>query len=563
MANSSIFIEVSKEFYPKTETKNKKSTITLLARSTAPIDLDTLSPQDLQTLNSAAVIAGEAARTCYSPSLQTPHDYLRKSEKYKAKTDEIIQSTKEAGHLTTRQHVYYTFALEGVSRHAINFLHSQPHYNSEEVSQRYVNFKESSPIIPDLGSEELNQQAKEIGKKLIRNYETLYHLLIPTAKAEIIKRFPGRNNAKWEKQNDDEAKKKSQEIARYLLPLGTPTNLYFSISELTLIRLNHLKNTFPAQPEMGNLIDAMIDIVATVDPSIISEVGTPIDPIGLYKNRHSRPDRESIKINTYTTISQHKSEFDELIFGKDIHIDPLDKNIGEKIARSVRLTLNLDKSQISDSEAIALLLDPAKNKLLTSVYGEIVMDHLSQCLNQVNISALVSLSHTANYQLQRHRGLDHTTPLILDIPDLEKDIIVPNLLLENTDALAFYLSTLNTHINSLHELSDQGVSLENLQYLFPNSVRIRKSISGPLSYFFHLIKSRTCLTAQEEIYSVAVSLAEQISQSCPELAPYFIKPAPCGVRSLGGIRPQCPEGKRFCGVRVWDLNIDQYPKRTI
>lgn len=539
-----------KELYPKSEIQNSY-TVRLLARTTSPIDPKNLTTEELATLNSASVIAGEAARTCYSQKLQTPLDYLIKSDKYREVTDEVIKSTKESGHLTTRQHVYYTFALEGVSRHAINFLHSQPHYNSEEVSQRYVNFKDTAPIIPDLGSEFLNQKAREIAMLQIADYETLRTLLIPTAKQEILKRYPNRNTPKWEKQIESEAEKKSQEIARYLLPLGTPTNLYFTISELTLIRLHHLQNTLPAQPEIARLISAMIDTVSQVDPSIVSEVGSSLQISSQKLNRVG------------SAISQHKAEFDLLISDQEVVLDDIDKDIGAKLARSVRFVLGADKSQISDFEAISLLLDPSKNKLLTSVYGEIVLDHLSQCLNQVNLSALVSLSHTANYQLQRHRGLNHTTPLILGVPNIQNDIIVPNLLQENPQALAFYIQSLDSHLHALHLLSDDGVSTENLQYLLPNATKIRKSISGPLGSFFHFIKSRTCLTAQEEIYSIAISLAKQISDSCPELAPYFTHPAPCGLRNAGGIRPQCPEGKRFCGVRVWDLSIDDYPKRTI
>jgi flavin-dependent thymidylate synthase len=536
-----------KEIYPREEITSTSS-VRLLGRTQAPIDQTDLTPEYLETLNSSTIIAGEAARTCYSPTLHPPQDYLIKSDKYRSVTNEVVQSTKESGHLTTRQHVHYTFALEGVSRHAINFLHSQPHYNSEEVSQRYVNFKETSPIIPQLDSEKLNQEAQEIARNLIESYDTLRDLLLPTAKTEILKRFPARNNPKWEKDVQSEAGKKAQEVARYLLPLGTPTNLYFTVSELTLIRLHHLKNTLPAQPEISNLIDAMVATVAQVDPSIVGEVGNSIP------RRTETADQ---------IISNYQNEFDELIFDNNVQLDQADQNIGASLARSVRLVLGASKDSLPDAEAVSLLLDPSKNKLLTSVYGEIVLDHLSQCLNQVNISALVSLSHTANYQLHRHRGFNHTTPLLLGIPDFKKDIVIPALLYENQEALDFYLQTTQKHLDSLQKLSAKGVSLEDLQYLLPNSTRVRKSISGPLGAFYHFIKSRTCLTAQEEIYNIAVSLAKQLAVSNPKLSGFLDSPAPCGVRSRGGIKPQCPEGKRYCGVRVWDLTLDQYPKRTI
>ena len=193
-----------KEAYPSVEIPQTRATISLLLRSTAPIDTDLLSTEDLTTLNSATVIAGEAARTCYSPNIQTPLDYICKSDKYLQKTDEVVRSTKEAGHLTTRQHVYYTFAIENISRHAVYFLHSHPYHNSEMMAQRYVNLSETKPIIPHFGNPELNQMAANAAFDLVAGYGKLFELLTPSTKALILERFPGRDNPHWQKQHDQE-----------------------------------------------------------------------------------------------------------------------------------------------------------------------------------------------------------------------------------------------------------------------------------------------------------------------------------------------------------------------
>ena len=56
--------------------------------------------------------------------------------------DRIARSIFEAGHHTTLQHAHFQFALSGVSRQFLwTFLHSHPFYNSEQVSQRYVEVK--------------------------------------------------------------------------------------------------------------------------------------------------------------------------------------------------------------------------------------------------------------------------------------------------------------------------------------------------------------------------------------------------------------------------------------
>ena len=33
---------------------------------------------------------------------------------------------------------------------------------------------------------------------------------------------------------------------------------------------------------------------------------------------------------------------------------------------------------------------------------------------------------------------------------------------------------------------------------------------------------------------------------------------PCGIRDRADIRPICPEGDRFCGVKVWRQKRSEY-----
>ncbi len=535
---------MSIEQYPHSEiiANHHLTRVSLLLRSSSPID--SLDPS---VLDSAAIIAGQAARTCYSSTLQTPQDYLDKSDKYRAVTDKVVQSTKESGHLTTRQHVYYTFALEGVSRNAIYFLHSHPHYNSEMVSQRYVNFANTETIIPELSSPELDVYAQETARMLVAGYDALTEVLLPTVKHFLLERFPGRDKPKWASFIDKEAQKKAQEIARYCLPLGTPSHLYHSISELTLIRLFRLSKTLPAQPEIANLIQGMVDTVAQVDPSIYKELEQPLEP-------SSQP---------LDYAFSYKEEFDTLLSNSSVKLDLDFHDPSAKLIRAVRLITGQGSSTLSDEDALCLIIDPSQNPHLSSTLGEITLDHLSQALNQVNLSAVVSLSHTANEQLHRHRGLNHTTPLLLPIPTSTADIVTPLILQHNPEALALFHSIHNENSTRLNYLLSQGVPLESLQYLLTNATRVRKTISGPLGAFYHFIKARTCYTAQEEIFAIAVGLANQIGDLDPRLGAHFTSPAPCGIRHQAGITPFCPEGDRFCGIRIWNFELKNYPPRTI
>src|SRR5947208_3520721 len=110
------------------------------------------------------------ARTCYS-SKGIITDEGVSLEKHAA----LAKSIYEAGHHTTLQHAHFQFAIEGVSRHAIwSFLHSHPFYNSEQVSQRYVEVKSGSYVVPDFK----NPRAQEVYVSEMERVMNDYHDLI-------------------------------------------------------------------------------------------------------------------------------------------------------------------------------------------------------------------------------------------------------------------------------------------------------------------------------------------------------------------------------------------------
>src|SRR5229473_1390934 len=88
--------------------------------------------------NDAFDNAVATARTCYNSRIITSGEVV-KDERAIELRDRIAKETYGAGHHTTIQHATFQFTLENVSRQAIwSFLHSHPFYNSEQVSQRYV-----------------------------------------------------------------------------------------------------------------------------------------------------------------------------------------------------------------------------------------------------------------------------------------------------------------------------------------------------------------------------------------------------------------------------------------
>src|SRR5690349_6482248 len=93
------------------------------------------------------------ARTCYSSKVVHAAD-VNSTPEIRARRDAIAQSIYGAGHHTTIQHATFQFVLDKVSRQLIwSFLHSHPFYNSEQVSQRYVEVKPENFTTPPLREE--------------------------------------------------------------------------------------------------------------------------------------------------------------------------------------------------------------------------------------------------------------------------------------------------------------------------------------------------------------------------------------------------------------------------
>src|SRR5579864_6899523 len=126
------------------------------------------------------------ARTCYS-SKGIITDEGVSLEKHAA----LAKSIYEAGHHTTLQHAHFQFAIEGVSRHAIwSLLHSHPFYNSEQVSQRYVEVKNGSYVVPNFENSETQSLYQSEMERVMADYHELIGLLTPAVAEAYFDRFP-------------------------------------------------------------------------------------------------------------------------------------------------------------------------------------------------------------------------------------------------------------------------------------------------------------------------------------------------------------------------------------
>lgn len=116
--------------------------------------LETLGDQIQEALYLGHVTDGQsvalsAIRTCYSPNEPSEiinlegNKYFNNSAtdgKGGTEADRLIRHIMNSGHLSTTEHINFTFSIEGVSRSLLAQLTRHRHFSYSVQSQRYVKF---------------------------------------------------------------------------------------------------------------------------------------------------------------------------------------------------------------------------------------------------------------------------------------------------------------------------------------------------------------------------------------------------------------------------------------
>lgn len=484
-----------------------------------------------------------AARTCYSPrDIVFPEDVAPEhasdreaAQKRQERRDGLAQDLLQAGHHTVFQHAHFQFAIGGVSRHLVwSFLHNHPFYNSEQVSQRYVSVKEGAHLIPDAGK--LQELWNATNTNLFTAYEQLVQALIPVTTEKFFERFPGRKRKPelWQSA----IRKRAQEVARYVLPVGATTYLHHTISGLVLMRYQRARLCGDLPSEQSLLVEAMVQEVLKVAPGYAAVLQEPLP-----EERFERAERKQ----------EDYSAFDQQLENK---LSILKAWAPDKISELDQATGWTRKG--AGNSRFADLLTSTTNPILAEALNLSFQDRNSQLLHLVWYSFQKKLSHTADSQDQRHRMTPAVRPFVtahlMDSPDY----VTPRLIPEAPQALQLYQDSMEQLWSGISQLRNQGAADETLQYLLPNAVPIRFYQSSDLTALRHKMEMRLCYNAQEEIWQAAVEEAEAIAEVHPEVGNSLLPP--CSLRYTGGTRPSCPEGNRFCGIPVWKLNRSEYER---
>lgn len=458
-----------------------------------------------------------------------------------------------AGHHTTFQHATFVFVLDNVSRLAIwSFFHSHPHYNSEQVSQRYREVTGASMAVPKLPESGQAIYDKAI-ERSIEGYRRLVSILTEDFSRDYASVFPARARARSPeavRRFNDAVQKRAQEVARYVLPLATGTHLYHTVNALTLLRYYVLANQPDAPGEVRYIVNRMVEEVLAIDPYFL---GSPDYPLDLrVVGAADSPEAEALTIWRAHRASSNEAieAFDDALgerHSRLVHVDPDAERL---LADAVRTVLGIPAHQLSDADAIARVLDGSQNPYLGHPLYLAMNSKLMQSLNHVTFTFQKRISGAEDAQNQRHRGTQSSSPVLLAHLRDEPDVIVPWAIARNPRARAEYDATISAMWSAKNDLLGLGVAPEAVLYLLPNSHCVRFYETGSLlTYFWKWVK-RLCYDAQREIFETAVEEVAQVREALPEIGKYVDGP-PCVIRSRAGTTPVCPEGERFCGIPVW------------
>ena len=424
-------------------------------------------------------IAVASARSCYTGKGIVEIEDVQNWDK----KNKLLDSIFKAGHHTTLQHYHFTIMIEGMSRHLIwRLLHSHMFYNSEQVSQRYAKMKIENFYFPIK-----NKEWENYYNKMFEYYEKFCEILTPIMEEKL---------PKFQKHI---AKKKAQEMARYVLPVGMKAHLYHTINVITALRYISVAKYLPEAK------DEAIEFVNLLE-------------------------KEMLKIDENLKPLIEFAKTQKAVFPK---ID-MDKY---RCENSVKV-FDIVNSDFELNENYAGVLRNSNIFLDESLLG--------------GFNSYIKLSLSADAQNQRHRRSPAIRPALKDI--YKRDFYIPPIMQE----LEEYKEAIE-YSYQFFESQKEKIGFSNAVYALTNAHNIEIIQKDDFNEFTHKAQMRLCYNAQQEIFDIIYSQILQLKKAGVNIDNFL---PPCAVRFKEGIKPYCPEGERFCGIKVWKLNFDEY-KREI
>jgi hypothetical protein len=297
------------------------------------------------------------------------------------------------------------------------------------------------------------------------------------------------------------ANKKAQEMARYLLPVGMKAHLYHTINVITALRYINVASFLP---------ECKTEAVEFVD----------------------KLEKEILKIDKDLKPLIDFAKKEKAVFPK-INMEKFRSENNVKIFDIVNYNFEMNENYAGILRASNIFFDE-------SLLG--------------GFNSYIKLSLSADAQNQRHRRSPAIRPALEDI--YKKDYYIPPIIKENL--LDEYIEAIEYSYEFFEE-QKEILGFSEAVYALTNAHNIEIIEKDDFNEFTHKAQMRLCYNAQQEIFDIVYEQIKQLKENGVNVDNFL---PPCAVRFKENIRPYCPEGDRFCGIKVWKLDFEEY-KRDI
>lgn len=303
--------------------------------------------------------------------------------------------------------------------------------------------------------------------------------------------------------------KVAQEMARYLLPVGMSAYLYHTVNIITLLRY------IAVAPSMPEAREEAMEFAALIEKRLLEIDDSLLPLIEHAKASHSQ-----------------FPEFD---------VDALKTRI--KADDNVKVYDVTGDASFDDSHNYADVLRSSQMMFDSGILG--------------GFSTYIEMSFSADAQNQRHRKSPGVRPALE--ANYSKRYYTPPIIANNPQAKALYEKS-HERMYAFFQEQAKVLGFGEAVYALYNSQKIDVIERNDFTSFHHKAQMRLCYNAQQEIFDIVYKQVSQLHEMKVKGSEKFLPP--CTIRQAQGVHPICPEGDKYCGVKVWKLDFQNY-ERTI
>lgn len=232
-----------------------------------------------------------ACTTCYNPGGPIEKWDFLSSERDVVNMWSLIHKVFGSGHLSTAEHVNFTFAIEGISRACSHQLVRHRHCSFSQQSQRYVEIKESWSEIYDL----LHTLTDSLKIEERNHAESLLISICKKYFTDVTKHNVSEygHSLYWYLRHISRGGK--AEDARNLLPNATKTNIVLTCNLRELMHICNERLCTRAQKEIRQLVQKMRDEVSAECPELDRYLQPKCEILGYCREHKSCGRKEILK----------------------------------------------------------------------------------------------------------------------------------------------------------------------------------------------------------------------------------------------------------------------------